>query len=140
MEKKNNDRDNLGRFAIGNNLQAVWTKETAIEFLQKVYNTVLQDTKCRSLAKACSMAGGYETLIYYLQDKFDLRGSDFEPIKACKEIIKQRLMEQALDGEANATMAIFILKNNHDMSDKVETKSEVKVKEFNIKDTVSFVK
>ena len=27
-------------------------------------------------------------------------------------------MNQGLDGEANPTMAIFILKNNHDMKDR----------------------
>lgn len=140
MEKNKRNRDALGRFALGNSLSAVWTKEKAMEFLENVYLNVLEDENCRSLAKACSLAGGYETLIYYLQEKFDLKNSEFEPITACKEIIKQRLIEQGLDGDANATMAIFVLKNNHGMSDKVEQKQEVSVKEFNIKDTLKFVK
>ena len=41
-------------------------------------------------------------------------------IKKAKDICKNRLAAQALDGEANPTMAIFLMKNNHGMTDKVQ--------------------
>lgn len=137
-EERPEDRDSLGRFAIANKLSEVWTEEKAIEFIQKVYDNVMNDGNCRSLAKACALAGGYETLIYYLQDKFNLKDSEFEPIKACKEMIKFRLMEQGLDGDVNAPMAIFILKANHGMTDKpieepikLDTNTEIIIRKAN---------
>ena len=36
-------------------------------------------------------------------------------------------MKQGMYNKANATMAIFILKNNHDMADKVETKNDTTI-------------
>lgn len=114
---------------IGNTNSLVWTKEKALEYIKQVFDFVEHNEQCRSMAKACTETGHYETLLYYLQEKFELSNVDFEPIKACKDIIKARLMEQALNNDANATMAIFILKNNHGMADKVETKQEVTVTE-----------
>lgn len=136
MEKKTKHKSKN----VGNKHAQVWTAEKANAFIQKVYEYALEDEKCRSMATACSKSGGYEDLMTYFKTLDFAKDIDFRPIKECKELFKARLMEQALDGKANSTMAIFILKNNHDMADKVETKSEVKVKEFNIKDTLKFVK
>lgn len=105
----------------GNTNAEVWTEELAAQYGNKVLNLIESDLKCRSIETACVKAGGYETLFDYLSNKYPIV---FEPIKQkVKAIAKSRLMEQGLDGDVNATMAIFILKNNHDMKDKVETEN-----------------
>lgn len=109
---------------VGNKHNQVWSAEKANAFISEVFNYALQNDKCRSMATACSKCGGYEELISYFKKQPYAESIDFKPIKAAHEIFKGRLMEQGLDGEANATMAIFILKNNHGMSDKVETKND----------------
>lgn len=101
----------------GNKYAEIWTEETAIEFSEKILDEVKKNEKCRSLSTACKNVGGYDTLFNYFEEKFN---KVFEPIKEAKSIIKSRLIEQGLDQDANATMAIFILKNNHDMSDRVQ--------------------
>lgn len=119
----------------GNRNAEKWTHEEAELFCNKVLEYVRSDERCRSITTACAKLGKYETLINYFEDKF---GIVFESIKEAKAIVKGRLMEQALDGDANATMAIFILKNNHDMADKVEQKSETTITGINLKDLVKF--
>lgn len=114
---------------VGNKHNQVWGAEKANAFILDVFNYALDNEKCRSMAKACSECGGYEELISYFKKQTYAEDIDFKSIKACKEIFKGRLMEQGLDGDANATMAIFILKNNHGMSDKIETKNDTKITE-----------
>ena len=50
---------------------------------------------------------------------------------AAKDIVKNRLVSQGLDGDANPTMAIFILKNNHNMTDKQQTDVTTNGKDVN---------
>ena len=102
----------------GNNNAEVWTVETAEVFFNKILNHIETNLKCRSLSEAAVECGEYEDLIQYLQNKF--KTVDFRSIKKAKDICKVRLSNQALDGEANATMAIFLLKNNHGMTDRVQ--------------------
>ena len=56
---------------------------------------------------------------------------DFKSIKKAKDIVKTRLVNQGLDGDANPTMAIFILKNNHNMTDKQQTDVTTNGKDVN---------
>lgn len=123
---------------VGNKSAQVWNAEKANDFIEKVYNFAVENEKCRSMATACSQNGGYEDLITYFKKQEYANEIDFRPIKKCHELFKARLAEQALDGDANATMAIFILKNNHGMSDKVEQKSELTVKDFDISKVLKF--
>lgn len=115
-----------------------WTLEKANDFIKNVYDYVLNNESCRSIGTACANLGSYETVLNYLEETEFSKNIDFEPIKVCKELVKSRLIEQGLDSKANATMAIFILKNNHGMADKQETKSEVTVKDFDITKVVKF--
>lgn len=94
-----------------------WSFEDAEAFCNKTLDILISNEKIRTLGGACLKAGGYETLISYLQEKYSI---EFESIKKAKEIVKSRLIEQGLDNDVNPTMAIFILKNNHDMRDKTE--------------------
>lgn len=109
---------------VGNKHNQVWSAEKANAFIQDVYNYALENEKCRSMATACSACGGYEDLMTYFKKQPYAELIDFRPIRACHELFKARLIEQGLDNKANATMAIFVLKNNHGMSDKVETKND----------------
>lgn len=120
----------------GNTNAETWTLEQAEDFCSEVYNILLDNKSIRTLGGACLKAGGYETLIYYLQQKFN---TEFESIKKAKEIVKERLIEQGLDGDANPTMAIFILKNNHDMKDRVDHTTDNKAIKNNDSIKVEFV-
>lgn len=110
---------------IGNKYNEVWTEEKAEQFCDDVLSYVKKNKSCRSLSEACCELGEYEELISYLSTKFD---KDFKSIKRAKEIVKTRLMNQGLDGEANPTMAIFILKNNHGMSDRIQQEHSGEIK------------
>lgn len=101
----------------GNDYNLIWTEEKASKFCDDVLEYIQQNTKCRSISEAAVNCGEYEELISYFRTKF---GKDFKSIKRAKDIVKNRLVNQGLDGDANTTMAIFILKNNHDMKDRVD--------------------
>lgn len=108
----------------GNKNNEVWTLQIAEKFCDDVLKYIKDNKKCRSLSEACCELGEYEELLSYFNTKF---GIDFKSIKRAKEIVKTRLVNQGLDGEANPTMAIFILKNNHNMTDKIQTESNVNI-------------
>jgi len=120
----------------GNTNAEKWTLEEATSFCNKVLEVLETDKKIRTLGGACLKAGGYEQLINYLEDKFN---TVFVSIKKSREIVKERLIEQGLDGEANPTMAIFILKNNHNMNDKQQTDLTTNGKEINTAPIIKFV-
>lgn len=110
---------------LNNSNASKWTIETANEFSEKVLKYVRDNDDCVSLADACANSGGYENQLDYLKNKF--KEFDFDSIKESLNIIKARIVKQGMYNKANATMAIFILKNNHDMADKVETKNDTTI-------------
>lgn len=103
---------------IGNEHNKKWRLENAQELVNDVLEYVKNRNDCFSIAYACSDLGYYETILYHLKDH--VKGLDFEPIKVAKEIIKARLINLGVKGDTNATMSIFVLKNNHGMKDKTE--------------------
>lgn len=113
----------------GNKYNEVWNLETTEKFFEDILTYIQENKKCRSIAEACVELGQYEDLVGYLCNKF--KEKDFRPIKKAKDIVKTRLVNQGLDGEANPTMAIFILKNNHGMSDRQQTDITTNGKELN---------
>jgi len=120
----------------GNTNAEKWTLEEAEKFCNDVLEVLQKDKKIRTLGGACLKAGGYETLIHYLEEKYN---TVFEPIKKSREIVKERLIEQGLDGDANPTMAIFILKNNHNMTDKQQTDITTNGKDVSTTPIIKFV-
>lgn len=102
----------------GNKYNEVWTKEKAVKFFQELLKYVEENEKCRSMATATSKLGQYETLPQHLKSKFDISQKEFEPIKKIQAILKGRLIEQGLENTVNNAMAIFVLKNDYDMSDR----------------------
>ena len=103
----------------GNKYNEIWDLESTKQFFKDVVEYIETEKKCRSISEAVVELGQYEELISYLINKFPQE--DFKSIKRAKDIVKNRLVKQGLDGEANSTMAIFILKNNHNMTDKQQT-------------------
>lgn len=121
----------------GNKYNEVWDLETAKTFFDDILQYIKENKKCRSIAEACVELGEYEDLVGYLIKKFP--EEDFRPIKSAKDIVKTRLVNQGLDGEANPTMAIFILKNNHQMTDKQQTDITTNGKDVNTAPVIKFV-
>lgn len=105
----------------GNKYNEKWTLETTNELFDKILTYIEDNKKCRSISEAIVEVGEYEELVMYLEKKF--AGEDFKSIKKARDICKNRLVNQGLDGEANTTMAIFILKNNHGFKDKTDVTS-----------------
>lgn len=112
----------------GNKNAEKWTKEQAQGFIDRILQEVETDINCTSIEKAAVNIGWYESLLVYLENKF--QDIDLMPIKKSKAIIKSRLIEKGLKNEYNPTMTIFILKNNHDMKDKQEVDQNVNVNEI----------
>lgn len=102
----------------GNKNAEIWTFEETQIFIDSILDYVEYHKDCTSLEKACTELGQYESLLGYLEKKFE--SIDLVPIKKAKAYIKQRIIEKGLKNEYNPTMSIFILKNNHDMKDKQE--------------------
>ncbi len=103
----------------GNTNAEKWDLVTTEMFFNDILKYVQSNPKCRSLSEAVVEIGEYEELISYLTNKY--KDVVFKSIKRAKDIVKNRLVKQGLDGDANSTMAIFILKNNHNMTDKQQT-------------------
>lgn len=111
--------------AKGNKYNEIWTLEKTESFFDSVLEYVLDNKKCRSLSEALCELGEYDDLINYLEEKHN---KSFDQIKRAKTIVKTRLVNQGLDGDANPTMAIFILKNNHGMSDRIQQEHSGEIK------------
>ena len=113
----------------GNTNAEKWDIERTEMFFDDILKYIQKNTNCRSLSEAVIEVGEYEELISYLLNKYP--DTVFKSIKRAKDIVKNRLVKQGLDGEANSTMAIFILKNNHNMTDKQQTDLTTNGKELN---------
>ena len=122
---------------LGNQNNSIWTLEKTIDFCQQVYEFVLTNDDCSSLTKALTSLGGYDELLCYLENKHKDK-FDFQSIKEAKDIVKARLIEKGLYNKVNPTMAIFILKNNHNMADKVESKVDTNINSVSLKNLVKF--
>ena len=121
----------------GNTNAEKWDLKLTEMFFDDILKYVKENPKCRSLAEAAVEVGEYEELIQYLINKYP--NTVFKSIKKAKDIVKNRLVNQGLDGEANPTMAIFILKNNHNMTDKQQTDVTTNGKELNTNPTIVFI-
>ena len=104
---------------IGNSNASKWTLESAQSLCDDISEYVKNNKECYSITEACVELGYYETLLDYFRTKFE-NTIDFEPIKRAFDIIKARLLKNGIKGDTNATMSIFVLKNNHGMKDKTE--------------------
>jgi hypothetical protein len=121
----------------GNQNAEKWDLLRTEMFFDDILKHVQKNTTCRSLSEACVEVGEYEELISYLLNKYP--DTVFKSIKRAKDIVKNRLVKQGLDGDANATMAIFILKNNHNFTDKQQTDVTTNGKDLNTAPIIQFI-
>jgi len=121
----------------GNKYNEIWDLESTKQFFKDVVEYIETEKKCRSISEAVVELGQYEELVSYLINKFPQE--DFKSIKRAKDIVKNRLVKQGLDGDANSTMAIFILKNNHNMTDRQQTDITTNGKDVNTSPIIKFV-
>jgi len=105
-----------------------WTIDESQKFVNSVYQYVLKNVDCCSIEEACCELGEYEKLLNYLENKG--LNIDFNPIKKANALIKNRIIKKGLTNKYNPTMAIFVLKNNHDMKDKQEVEQNLTVKDI----------
>lgn len=128
---------NKGGAPEGNTNAEKWDLITTEMFFDDILKHVQNNPKCRSLSEAAIEIGEYEELIPYLTNKY--KSVVFKSIKRAKDIVKNRLVQQGLDGDANSTMAIFILKNNHNMTDKQQTDVTTNGKDINTNPIIQFI-
>jgi hypothetical protein len=128
---------NKGGAPEGNTNAERWDLITTEMFFDDILKHVQTNPKCRSLSEAAIAVGEYEELIPYLTNKH--KDVVFKSIKRAKDIVKNRLVQQGLDGDANSTMAIFILKNNHNMTDKQQTDVTTNGKDINTNPIIQFI-
>jgi hypothetical protein len=128
---------NKGGAPEGNTNAEKWDLVTTEMFFDDILKHVQTNPKCRSLSEAAIEVGEYEELIPYLTNKY--KSVVFKSIKRAKDIVKNRLVQQGLDGNANSTMAIFILKNNHNMTDKQQTDVTTNGKDINTNPVIQFI-
>jgi len=128
---------NKGGAPDGNTNAEKWDLLTTEMLFDDVLKYIQKTPKCRSLSEAIVEVGEYEELISYLLNKYP--NVVFKSIKKAKDIVKNRLVQQGLDGDANATMAIFILKNNHNFTDKQQTDVTTNGKEISNNPIIQFI-
>ena len=131
------DEINKGGAPNGNTNAEKWDLVTTEMFFDDILKYVQANPKCRSLSEAVVEIGEYEELISYLTNKY--KDVVFKSIKRAKDIVKNRLVKQGLDGDANSTMAIFILKNNHNMTDKQQTDVTSGGEKINTNPVIQFI-
>lgn len=119
----------------GNDNAEVWTEDEANNFAHELFLHVVNNHSCLSTSEAVAHIGQYDDLVSYLSNKYE---SVFSTIKKAKTIIKSRLIDKGLNSETNPTMTIFVLKNNHDMKDKVETENTHNISSVNLKEAINF--
>lgn len=131
------EEKNKGGAPEGNTNAEKWDLVRTEMFFDDILKHVQSNPECRSLSEAVVEIGEYEELISYLLNKYN--DVVFKSIKKAKDIVKNRLVKQGLDGEANPTMAIFILKNNHNFTDKQQTDITTNGKDVNTSPVIKFV-
>ncbi|MCA9368211.1 hypothetical protein KC887_08230, partial [Candidatus Kaiserbacteria bacterium] len=68
----------------------------------------------------------YPQIWSYWLEKFADDPEVFEAIKRIEGKMENKVVKNALKGDANATMSIFVLKNKHDWKDKTEADVNVR--------------
>ena len=116
-----------GGAPVGNKNAERWDLDTALAFADEVLLIMESSQNVRTIGKAALRAGHYAEVIAYIENKFP--DVEFKALKKARELARERLIDQALDGDANTAMAIFVLKNNHGMVDKVQNDHTIKTEQ-----------
>ena len=105
----------------GNKYNEKWDLKTAKEFFKESLELVKEDTTVFFIGQVAVRMNTYRQLYEYLLDKFGEKDKDFDTIKKeIDTILESRVVEQTMQGKANPTFSIFMMKNNHGWRDKQE--------------------
>ncbi len=115
----------------GNKNAEKWTEEKALNLANELIEWMLPKFEDNKKGKKVDVHGAnifyeeflimhkkiYSTVLNYLEKKYE---SFSKTLKTARHIQKIKLMKHATAGNLKEGSTIFILKNYHDMSDKVE--------------------
>lgn len=94
-----------------------WTEKALIEMGDRLIDWLNQSPKNIFFQEFLNEVGLYEDWVSDYREKYK---SFSDLIKKAKSIEKQKIIKYACIGKLNTAMSIFVLKNNFQMSDKVE--------------------
>lgn len=103
----------------GNTNAEKWNRKEVLAMLAKI-EAEAKKPSCAWLGTALVKCDLYKDVWAYWKEKFSDDEVVFRTIKKIDTIFEERLFAKALKNEANATIAIFGLKNNHGWKDKQE--------------------
>lgn len=96
-----------------------WTKVEVIKALTHLNNYVITQNSFY-LGSVLAENKLYNDIWQYWKDKFFEDDEVIRAIKRIEDLIESHLLQQAAHNKINATIAIFVLKNNYKWSDKQE--------------------
>mgnify|MGYP000344251912 FL=1 len=111
----------------GNKYNEKYDIKTAKKFFEDSLALVKSDENIFYIGQVAVKMNTYRDLYDYLLDKFKEKDEDFRTIKKeIDTILESRVVEQTMQGKANPTFSIFMMKNNHGWRDKQEQDINIK--------------
>ena len=107
----------------GNKNAEKWIEKDVYELGEKIMEWYREEGNIFFKDFFVNKCGLYRTSRNYLQKKFKSFSTLLEQAKELQEI---KLMDGGAKGKLNAAITKFMLMNNHNYSEKTETKTEVK--------------
>lgn len=104
----------------GNKFAEKWTEETVMPFLNKIEDRA-SSPACYYITQVLVEVGLYKDIWAEWKRKFNENKEVYRSIKRIDSIFEAKLVRGALDGTHNPSVSIFLMKNNHGMTDKQET-------------------
>lgn len=102
----------------GNNFAEKWTEEVTIKKLEEIEQYAI-DNQCFFLGQMLVHFKLYRDWWSYIKDKYSQNSNVLRFIKNIEYLCETNLVEKGVNGETNATMTIFTLKNHHNYTDGV---------------------
>jgi hypothetical protein len=94
-----------------------WTEDKAIELANELIEWLKEDENIWFERFLYEVRGLYPQIISEMGEKYN---SFSEAIKRAKKIQESKIVDYAFKNDINTTMAIFVLKNTYNWTDKVE--------------------
>lgn len=107
---------------IGNKLAEKWTKEAAIELLDRSLASITDN--CYFLSEVCVAVDEYPDLFTYLAKKFEEDEDVFRAIKRLYIKCESVITRKTANGEIVPSLGIFILKAYHNLMETSKVQSE----------------
>lgn len=106
----------------GNKNAEKWNEKTVLPKLTEIEKVATRRNKpCSYLTEALVEVGLYKDIWAEWKRKFKDNSIVYRSIKRIDSIFEVKLVKGALNGDHNPSVSIFLMKNNHGMTDKQET-------------------